>query len=72
MRKMIHVATATHDVMQALARESGQTFQDLVDEAIAHLLKKHKRPVTLKDMLRESLAGPDKNSGKAASRRRPA
>jgi hypothetical protein len=55
MRKMIHVATATHDVMQALARESGQTFQDLVDEAIADLLKKHKRPVTLKEMLKGSL-----------------
>jgi hypothetical protein len=55
MRKMIHVATATHDVMQALAHETGQTFQDLIDEAIADLLKKHKRPVTLKDMLKGSL-----------------
>lgn len=75
MRKMIHVATASHDALQTLARETGQTFQDLLDEAIADLLKKHKRPVTLKDMLRESLAGPDKNSDKAASRpkrRRPA
>ena len=75
MRKMIHVATASHDALQTLARESGQTFQDLIDEAIADLLKKHKRPVTLKDMLRESLAGPDKDKGKDASRpkrRRPA
>ena len=40
MRKMIHVATAAHDVMQALARENGQTFQDLIDEAVADLLKK--------------------------------
>jgi hypothetical protein len=57
MRKMVHVATATHDVMQALARETGQSFQDLIDEAIADLLKKHKRPVTLKEMLKESLKG---------------
>lgn len=74
MRKMIHVATASHDALQTLARETGQTFQDLIDEAIADLLKKHKRPVTLKDMLRESLStGGDK--GKDASRpkrRRPA
>lgn len=73
MRKMIHVATASHDALQTLARETGQTFQDLVDEAIADLLKKHKRPVTLKDMLRESLASAGK--GKEAShpkRRRPA
>jgi hypothetical protein len=73
MRKMIHVATASHDALQTLARETGQTFQDLIDEAIADLLKKHKRPVTLKDMLRDSLANGDK--GKEASRpkrRRPA
>ena len=35
--------------------ETRQSFQDLIDEAVADLLKKHKRPVTLKDMLRESL-----------------
>ena len=69
MRKMIHVATATHDVMQALARESGQTFQDLVDEAIADLLKKHKRPVTLKEMLKGSLVAEVKDA-KSRPRRR--
>jgi len=56
MRKMIHVSMATHEAMQALAAESRQSFQDLIDEAVTDLLKKHKRPVTLKDMLRESLA----------------
>ena len=56
MRKMIHVATASHDALQSLARETKQSFQDLIDEAIADLLKKHKRPVTLKDMLHQSLA----------------
>jgi len=70
MRKMIHVATATHDVMQALARESGQTFQDLIDEAVADLLKKHKRPVTLKQMLSESLAAGGKDTTKGKPRRR--
>lgn len=71
MRKMIHVATASHDALQTLARETGQTFQDLVDEAIADLLKKHKRPVTLKDMLRESLANGSKEASQP-KRRRPA
>lgn len=55
MRKMIHVATASHNALQALAHETGQTFQDLIDEAVADLLKKHERPVTVKDMLRRSL-----------------
>jgi hypothetical protein len=70
MRKMIHVATATYDVMQALARETSQSFQDLIDEAIADLLKKHKRPVTLKQMLSESLTAAGKDVGKAKPRRR--
>lgn len=56
MRKMIHVATAQHAAMEALARDTGRTFQDLVDEALGDLLKKHKRPVSLKDMLSQSLA----------------
>jgi hypothetical protein len=71
MRKMIHVATASHDALQTLARETGQTFQDLIDEAVADLLKKHKRPVTLKDMLRESLANGSKETSRP-KRRRPA
>jgi hypothetical protein len=63
MRKMIHVATATYDVMQTLARETGQSFQDLIDEAVADLLKKHKRPVTLRDMLGQSLKQGRKRPG---------
>ena len=55
MRKMIHVGTAQHAALEALARDTRQTFQELVDEAIADLLKKHKRPVSLKDMLKQSL-----------------
>ena len=56
MRKMIHIATASVEALEALAAQSGKTFQDLIDEAIADLLKKHNRPVTLKEMLRGSLA----------------
>ena len=63
MRKMIHVATASHDALQALAHETGQTFQDLIDEAVADLLKKHKRPVTVKAMLRQSLEQGRKRPG---------
>ena len=71
MRKMIHLSMASNEALQALAAETRQSFQDLIDEAIADLLKKHKRPVTLKDMLRESLADKDKESGRP-KRRRPA
>ena len=71
MRKMIHLSMAGNEALQALAAETRQSFQDLIDEAIADLLKKHKRPVTLKDMLRESLAAKDKDTSRP-KRRRPA
>ena len=71
MRKMIHVSMATHEAMQALAAETRQSFQDLIDEAVTDLLKKHKRPVTLKDMLRDSLSNGDRPASRS-KRRRPA
>ena len=71
MRKMIHVSMASNEALQALAAEAGQSFQDLIDEAVADLLKKHKRPVTLKDMLRESLSDDSKQTHRP-KRRRPA
>ena len=55
MRKMIHIATASVEALKRLARDRGLSFQDLMDEAVADLLKKHKRPVTLKAMLDQSL-----------------
>lgn len=55
MRKMVHIGSASFDALSRLAKDKGQGFQDLMDEAIADLLKKHKRPVTLKEMLSGSL-----------------
>ena len=55
MRKMVHIGTASFDALSRLAKDKGQSFQELMDEAIADLLKKHKRPVTLKEMLSGSL-----------------
>ncbi len=68
MRKMVHIGTASHDALNRLAKDKGQSFQDLMDEAIADLLRKHKRPVTLKDMLSGSLANLQERK---PSRRRP-
>jgi hypothetical protein len=34
-----------------------KTFQELADEAFADLLKKHNRPVDLKEALRQSARG---------------
>jgi hypothetical protein len=46
-------------------------FQELADEAFADLLKKHQRPVTLKEALRESARRAPANDPGTKSRRRP-
>ena len=38
-----------------LGLESGRRLQELAEEAFRDLLKKHRRPITLRDALRESL-----------------
>ena len=45
------------DVLELLAADRKVRLQDLFDEAIADLLKKHRRPVTTKEMFAQSLKG---------------
>jgi hypothetical protein len=45
--------------LDQLAKDCRQDFQELADEALADLLRKHGRP-DLKTALRESVAGMDK------------
>jgi len=63
-------------VMQAielLGRDLGKDFGDLSDEAFRDLLKKHRRPVGLRDALRQSLRqGSSKDLSRKAARRNPA
>jgi len=40
--------------LEGLSRDSKKSFDDLANEAFADLLKKHRRPTTLKEALRES------------------
>ncbi len=51
IRKRIEFDRATWHALDLLARDSMKTVQDLVDEAIADLLKKKGRPSNLKDAL---------------------
>ena len=55
MRKMVHIDTAALGALERLAADRKVSLQDLVDEALADLLKKHDRPVTTKDMFAASL-----------------
>jgi hypothetical protein len=52
--KRIQLDDATWQALDLLARDSMKDFQDLADEAFTDLLKKHGRPVTLTDALRQS------------------
>ena len=53
-RKLIEFDAETWHTLQLLGRDSMKTMQELADEAFADLLRKHNRPVTLRDALRAS------------------
>jgi hypothetical protein len=52
--KRVALDPATYAALDLYARDSMRSFQELADEAFADLLKKHGRPVDLKDALRQS------------------
>jgi hypothetical protein len=57
MRKMVNIDTAALKALELLAADRKVSLQDLVEEAVADLLKKHHRPVTTKEMFAQSLKG---------------
>jgi predicted transcriptional regulator len=54
VRRRIEFDDATFTALDRLAKDRMQTLQELAEEAFRDLLKKHRRPTTLKEMLRES------------------
>jgi len=54
-RKLIELDAETWHALQLLGRDSMKTLQELADEAFADLLRKHGRPVTLREALRDSV-----------------
>ena len=59
--KRIHLDTAVLQQVELLGRDTRKSFQELVDEAFADLLKKHRRVVGLKAQLEASLRGAPAN-----------
>lgn len=53
-----------------LGRRRMATFQELVDEALAELLKKHGVPIDLKDALKKSVKQTGRPTEKAFPRKR--
>jgi hypothetical protein len=55
VRKRIGFDPETFAALDRLARDRISSIQELADEAFRDLLKKHRRPVTLREMLKESV-----------------
>jgi hypothetical protein len=53
-RKLIAFEPDILRALELLARDRMQDFQELADEAFRDVLKKHRRPVTLKEALKQS------------------
>jgi hypothetical protein len=53
-RKLIAFDAETWHALHLLSKDSLKSLQELADEAFADLLRKHDRPVTLKEALRGS------------------
>lgn len=53
-RKRIEFDPETLQALELLARDSMKDLQELADEAFRDLLKKHRRPTSLKEALRQS------------------
>jgi hypothetical protein len=72
-RKLIEFDPTTLQALELLARDSVKDLQELADEAFRDLLKKHGRPTSLKDALRQStrqMPANDPNGGRATRRRK--
>ncbi len=54
LRKLIELDAETWHALRGLSQDTMKSLQDLADEAFRDLLRKHGRPVTLREALRES------------------
>ena len=54
MRKRLEFEAETWHALQFLGRDTMKSLQELAEEAFRDLLRKHRRPVSLKEALRES------------------
>jgi hypothetical protein len=70
IRKRIAFDVETWHALDRLAKDRMQTIQELADEAFRDLLKKHRRPTNLKEMLRGSVRSHPANDHEPPPRRR--
>ncbi len=53
--KRVHLNSVVLEAMALLGADEGKSFQELAEEAFSDLLKKYRRPVGLRNALRQSL-----------------
>jgi len=70
IRRRIAFGPVTWHALDRLAKDRMETIQELADEAFRDLLKKHRRPTTLREMLRESVRAQPANDHDRRPRRR--
>jgi hypothetical protein len=68
-RKIIEFDAETWQALHSLALDRMNTVQELVEDAVADLVKKHNRPVTLKEALEAS--APDVHDGDLRRKKSP-
>jgi hypothetical protein len=69
VRRRIEFDAETWHALHRLSLDSMRSLHELADEAFRDLLKTHRRPVTLKDMLRESVRDQPANDHRPLRRR---
>jgi hypothetical protein len=69
-RKLIEFDAETWLALHLLSKDSLKSLQELADEAFADLLRKHGRPLTLKDALRDSVRRLPANDSSAGRKKR--
>jgi predicted transcriptional regulator len=60
-RKLIEFDDETWQAIDLLARDSMKTWQELAEEALRDLLKKHGRPTDLRTALKQSMRASEAN-----------
>jgi len=69
-RKVFSVDPRVLQALMFFARDRGVALDELADEAFRDLLRKHKRPATLKDALKESARTVPANDPEPSHRKR--
>lgn len=70
VRKIVEFDSETWRALEGLGRDRLASIQELADEAFSDLLKKHHRPVTLREALKASTRAIPANDPDGGSPRR--